>query len=65
VPVTYITFADEGHGFARPENRMAFYAATDRFWRNTSAAARSRSAISKLRAEGGDRRRVGVGALRR
>jgi dipeptidyl aminopeptidase/acylaminoacyl peptidase len=31
VPVTYITFADEGHGFARPENRMAFYAATESF----------------------------------
>jgi dipeptidyl aminopeptidase/acylaminoacyl peptidase len=31
VPVTYITFADEGHGFARPENRMAFYAVTEAF----------------------------------
>jgi dipeptidyl aminopeptidase/acylaminoacyl peptidase len=31
VPVTYITFPDEGHGFARPENRMAFYAATEAF----------------------------------
>jgi dipeptidyl aminopeptidase/acylaminoacyl peptidase len=31
VPVTYITFPDEGHGFARPENRMAFYAATESF----------------------------------
>jgi dipeptidyl aminopeptidase/acylaminoacyl peptidase len=31
VPVTYITFADEGHGFARPENRMAFYAVTESF----------------------------------
>jgi dipeptidyl aminopeptidase/acylaminoacyl peptidase len=31
VPVTYITFADEGHGFARPENRMAFYAITESF----------------------------------
>ncbi|HEU0082042.1 MAG TPA: S9 family peptidase [Bradyrhizobium sp.] len=31
VPVTYITFPDEGHGFARPENRMAFYAVTESF----------------------------------
>jgi dipeptidyl aminopeptidase/acylaminoacyl peptidase len=31
VPVTYITFPDEGHGFARPENRMAFYAITEAF----------------------------------
>jgi dipeptidyl aminopeptidase/acylaminoacyl peptidase len=31
VPVTYITFPDEGHGFARPENRMAFYAISESF----------------------------------
>jgi dipeptidyl aminopeptidase/acylaminoacyl peptidase len=31
VPVTYISFPDEGHGFARPENRMAFYAITESF----------------------------------
>jgi dipeptidyl aminopeptidase/acylaminoacyl peptidase len=31
VPVTYITFADEGHGFVRPENRMAFSAVTEAF----------------------------------
>jgi dipeptidyl aminopeptidase/acylaminoacyl peptidase len=31
VPVTYITFADEGHGFARPENRLAFNAVTESF----------------------------------
>jgi dipeptidyl aminopeptidase/acylaminoacyl peptidase len=31
VPVTYITFADEGHGFVRPENRMAFCAVTEAF----------------------------------
>jgi dipeptidyl aminopeptidase/acylaminoacyl peptidase len=30
-PVTYIEFPDEGHGFARPENRMAFNAATEKF----------------------------------
>ena len=26
IPVTYVLFHDEGHGFARPENRFAFYA---------------------------------------
>ncbi|HEX2892148.1 S9 family peptidase [Vineibacter terrae] len=31
VPVTYLTFADEGHGFVRPENRMAFYAVVEAF----------------------------------
>ncbi len=30
-PVEYLLFADEGHGFARPENRMAFYAAAEAF----------------------------------
>jgi len=27
----YLLFEDEGHGFARPENRLTFYAATERF----------------------------------
>lgn len=27
----YLLFADEGHGFARPENRMKFYAAAETF----------------------------------
>lgn len=26
IPVTYVLFPDEGHGFARPPNNMAFYA---------------------------------------
>jgi dipeptidyl aminopeptidase/acylaminoacyl peptidase len=30
-PVEYIVFPDEGHGFARPENRMKFYAAAEAF----------------------------------
>lgn len=30
-PVEYIVFPDEGHGFARPENRLAFYAAAEQF----------------------------------
>jgi dipeptidyl aminopeptidase/acylaminoacyl peptidase len=31
IPVTYVVYADEGHGFARPENRISFYAVTDNF----------------------------------
>ncbi len=31
IPVTYVLFPDEGHGFARPENRMAFYAVAEAF----------------------------------
>ncbi|GKQ53073.1 S9 family peptidase [Bradyrhizobium sp. Ce-3] len=31
VPVTYITFADEGHGFVRPQNQLAFYGVTEAF----------------------------------
>ncbi len=31
IPVTYMLFQEEGHGFARPENRFAFYAVTEAF----------------------------------
>ena len=31
IPVTYALYPDEGHGFARPENRMSFYAITEAF----------------------------------
>jgi dipeptidyl aminopeptidase/acylaminoacyl peptidase len=31
IPVTYILFPDEGHGFARPENNLAFNAAAEAF----------------------------------
>lgn len=31
VPVTYVVFADEGHGFVRPPNRLAFRALTEAF----------------------------------
>jgi dipeptidyl aminopeptidase/acylaminoacyl peptidase len=30
-PVEYMVFSDEGHGFARPENRLKFYAAAEAF----------------------------------
>ena len=29
LPVTYVVYPDEGHGFARPQNRLAFYAIAD------------------------------------
>ncbi|OYV13065.1 MAG: dipeptidyl anminopeptidase [Methanosaeta sp. ASM2] len=31
LPVTYVLYADEGHGFARPENRLSFYAIVEAF----------------------------------
>jgi len=31
IPVTYIVFPDEGHGFARPVNSIAFFAITESF----------------------------------
>lgn len=31
IPVTYVLYPDEGHGFARPENRMSFYAIAEAF----------------------------------
>jgi dipeptidyl aminopeptidase/acylaminoacyl peptidase len=32
IPVTYVTFADEGHGFVRQENRIAFNAVVETFF---------------------------------
>lgn len=31
IPVTYVLYPDEGHGFARPENRLSFNAITEAF----------------------------------
>jgi dipeptidyl aminopeptidase/acylaminoacyl peptidase len=31
IPVTYVLFPDEGHGFARPENNLAFNAIAEQF----------------------------------
>ncbi len=31
IPVTYVLYPDEGHGFQRPENRMSFYAVSEAF----------------------------------
>jgi dipeptidyl aminopeptidase/acylaminoacyl peptidase len=30
-PVTYVLYPDEGHGFARPENNLSFYAVAEAF----------------------------------
>lgn len=30
-PVTYVLYTDEGHGFARPENRLHFYGVAEEF----------------------------------
>lgn len=31
IPVTYVLYPDEGHGFVRPENRLSFFAVTEAF----------------------------------
>ena len=31
IPVTYVLYPDEGHGFARPENNLSFNAAAEEF----------------------------------
>jgi dipeptidyl aminopeptidase/acylaminoacyl peptidase len=31
LPVSYVVYTDEGHGFARPENRLDFYGRVDEF----------------------------------
>jgi dipeptidyl aminopeptidase/acylaminoacyl peptidase len=31
LPVTYVLYSDEGHGFARPENRLSWYAIAETF----------------------------------
>jgi dipeptidyl aminopeptidase/acylaminoacyl peptidase len=31
IPVTYLVYPDEGHGFARPENNLSFYAVVEQF----------------------------------
>ena len=31
LPVTYVLYGDEGHGFVRPENRLSFYAIAESF----------------------------------
>lgn len=31
IPVTYVVYPDEGHGFARPQNRTSFYAVSEAF----------------------------------
>ncbi len=35
IPVTYVLFPDEGHGFARPQNNLAFHAIAEAFLAGT------------------------------
>ena len=42
IPVTYVVFPDEGHGFARPENNIAFHAIAEAFLARHLAEGRSR-----------------------
>jgi dipeptidyl aminopeptidase/acylaminoacyl peptidase len=44
IPVTYVLFPDEGHGFARPENNIAFYATSEQFLSKCLAGAPSPTA---------------------
>lgn len=32
IPVTYVLYPDEGHGFARPENQLSFFAIAEQFF---------------------------------
>ena len=45
---TYVLYPDEGHGFARPENRIDFNARAEEFLADTSAAAPSRSPATRF-----------------
>ena len=31
IPVTYLLYPDEGHGFVRPENKLSFFAVMELF----------------------------------
>jgi dipeptidyl aminopeptidase/acylaminoacyl peptidase len=46
-PVEYLVFADEGHGFARPENRLKFHAAMEAFLAKHLGGGRVEPAESK------------------
>ena len=32
IPVTYVVYPDEGHGFQKPANRLAYYAMAEAFF---------------------------------
>ena len=34
IPVTYVLYPDEGHGFQKPENNLSFYAVAESFLGN-------------------------------
>ena len=51
IPVTYVLFPDEGHGFARPENSLAFTAVTEAFLSHASSAAASSRSAKRSKAQ--------------
>jgi dipeptidyl aminopeptidase/acylaminoacyl peptidase len=51
-PVEYLVFPDEGHGFARPENRLKFYAAAEEFLAKYLGGGRVEPAPQKKAAKG-------------
>ena len=67
IPVTYVVFPDEGHGFARPENRLAFNAITEAFLarhlggRCEPVGDNFRGSSHQVRAGAGILRELGVG----
>jgi dipeptidyl aminopeptidase/acylaminoacyl peptidase len=74
LPVEYVVYSDEGHGFARPENRMDFYGRAEGFLAKhlggraepfvKGSAAQVIAAPGGRRAEGA-RRPAGPGRIRR
>jgi dipeptidyl aminopeptidase/acylaminoacyl peptidase len=66
IPVTYVLYPDEGHGFVRPENGCRSSRSRKRSWPSTWAAGASRSATrSAGRASRSRGRRPGAGSRRR
>lgn len=59
IPVTWVLFPDDGHGFARPENSKAFNAVAEGFlWRLPGQSiAADRRRLRRLQHHGTDRSR--------
>ncbi|WP_223183025.1 MULTISPECIES: S9 family peptidase [unclassified Streptomyces] len=64
VPHEYLLFPDEGHGFVRPRNRMAFYAAAERFLAEHLGGRYEETAGTEGGTERGTERGTGHGADR-
>jgi len=59
IPVTYVVFPDEGHGFARPENNKAFNAITELFLAKHLGGCAEAMTAKELEASTAELRRVG------